>query len=164
MCFLFLVPQRPTDLRVTKVRNLDVTLTWKRPSNIPPDTILLYIVRCATIGRSKSWGLDPLLEESATVQLEPNTQYNIHVKAMRKDDNKIQSAWQSLRVNTSHFGESQVFLALNEKYHLAAVFLVLHLISWVTNISLIFARNFCVNFGFHLLNVFYVEKPRVLSA
>ncbi|XP_074619575.1 uncharacterized protein LOC141878510 [Acropora palmata] len=97
------LPQRPTDLQVTKVRNLDVTLTWKRPSNIPRATILLYRVRCATIGRSKSWGLDPLLEESATVQLEPNTQYNIHVKAMRKDDNKIQSAWQSLRVNTSHF-------------------------------------------------------------
>lgn len=127
MCFLFLVPQKPTDLRVTKVRNLDVTLTWKRPSNIPPDIILLYIVRCATIGRSKSWGLDPRLEESATVQLEPNTQYNIHVKAMRKDDNNIQSPWRSLRVNTSHFGECQVFLALYKKYMIMIIMLLFFL-------------------------------------
>ena len=109
------------------MRNLNVTLTWERPPNIPIATTLLYSVRCATIGRSKSWGLDLQSELSATVQLEPNTQYNIHVKAMRKDDNNIQSSWQSLRVNTSHFGESQVFLALYEKYyHLAVVFLVLH--------------------------------------
>ena len=59
-----------------------------------------------------SWPLPLQQAESAQLELlRYETLYNIHVKAMRNDDHRKQSEWESLRVNTSHFGELSIFLA-----------------------------------------------------
>lgn len=101
-------PDKPTDLRVTSVYNLKITLTWKRPLNMPPSTMLLYLVRVSSVSSDGDSLALPLQQtESAQLELRDNTLYNIHVKAMRNDDHGKQSQWESLRVNTSHFVPAQ---------------------------------------------------------
>lgn len=103
-----ITPDKPTDLRVTSVYNLKITLTWKRPLNMPPSTMLLYLVRVSSVSSDGDSLALPLQQtESVQLELRDNTLYNIHVKAMRNDDHGKQSQWESLRVNTSHFVPAQ---------------------------------------------------------
>lgn len=93
--------EKPTNLHITSVHDLTITLTWKRPAGIPITTNLLYIVRFVANGFNQVLPLQS--EESAQITFRRNTKYNINVRAIRSDDHQVQSDWASLRVDTKDF-------------------------------------------------------------
>lgn len=108
----FLAPGKPTDLRVSSVRDLTITLKWKKPlttAGTPDNSTLSYMVSYTAVGSNTHERLT-VKTESAQLDLTFDKQYNIYVKAIRSGDHQIQSDWSDpLKVNTKDLGKFESF-------------------------------------------------------
>ena len=98
-----MAPGKPTDLRIASVRDLTITLNWKRPltnAGAPDSSVLSYSVSYQAVRGSRS--MVTATSESAELSLQNNKQYNIYVKAVRPN----QSTWSDVfKVHTKNLGE-----------------------------------------------------------
>ncbi|KAL9973847.1 hypothetical protein ACROYT_G020353 [Oculina patagonica] len=94
-------PGKPTDLRVSSVHDLTITLKWTKPlttAGTPDNSTLTYLVSHTAVGSNTHDRLT-VTTESAQLDLSYGEQYNIYVKAIRSGD---RSDWSdALRVNTN---------------------------------------------------------------
>ena len=100
----FVAPGKPTDLQIASVRDLTITLNWKRPltnAGAPDSSVLSYSVSYQAVG-SGSRSEVTATSESAELSLQNNKQYNIYVKTVRPN----QSTWSDVfKVHTKNLGE-----------------------------------------------------------
>ena len=99
----FVAPGKPTDLKISSVRDLTIMLKWKRPlttAGSPDTSVQSYTVFYQVVGSPRRQMTAS--SESAEIDLQYNKLYNIYVKAVRPN----QSTWSdTLKVNTNNLGE-----------------------------------------------------------
>ena len=72
----------------------------------PVSTSLFYKVTYAVIGSGKPQMAPTVQTASAKLNLQADKTYNIHVKAIRRDNQLVQSDWSDpLRVDSKNLGE-----------------------------------------------------------